>query len=322
MSLSLMPNSRVGHFTASREDLPDIGTVKREYRGSGGTNQFIWGNGFKYKEFYGGLSLGYLFGSIRDEKAVLFEDVRLAFHDYALENASYRGFSWKAGLQYVFDLSGGKGAEDERNAESITLGLSGNSKWSFRTISTILDARMGNTYLGLFEAPVTVQEIDTLAYQEDLRSSGRYPGEFSLGVVYRKSTKWILGANYRTSGWSSYQNDLHPNQQFTNASEFAIGGQFIPDAFSFKYYYQRIRYRAGLRFGTDPRLIDGNQIKDFGVSVGFGLPIVLSRQLSFVNLGVEFNKHGGQIPIKENFVRFNVGVTLNNNLWFLKRKFN
>jgi len=80
-------------------------------------------------------------------------------------------------------------------------------------------------------------------------------------------------------------------------------------------------YRGGLRFGTDPRSINGSQIKQFSLNAGIGLPVVVSRQLSFINLGLNYRRLGGNIPIKEGLFGFNVGVTLNNNLWFLKRKF-
>ncbi len=322
MAFSLLPNTRVSHFTSQLDNQENIGNVTREYKGSGGTNQFLWSNGFKYKQLYAGLSLGYIFGSIKDEKTVLLQDIVLAFHDYALRESSYRGFSWKGGLQYEIDLTNGAGLEDVRAAETITIGLSGNGRWDFRSLSTVFDARMGNSYEGLTLPMNGIVEVDTLLYSEDVENRGKLPGELSFGVVYKKSTKWLLGLNYRTTAWSKYENELQTDQEFMNASQFAAGAEFVPDETAFKYYYQRIRYRAGIRAGTDPRVINGQQIKDLGISIGFGLPIVLSRQLSFINLGVEYNRHGGDIPIKENFLRFNVGVTLNNNLWFLKRKFN
>ena len=322
MAFSLLPTSRVSHFTSITDRQEDIGRIKREYKGSGGTNQFLWSNGFKYKQWRFGFGLGYLFGSIKDERTVLFEEVILAFHDYALRESSYRGFSWKGGVQYEIDLSNGAGLEDERDVESITIGLAGNSRWNFRALSTVLDARFENSYTGLAGPPVGNVEMDTLQFMEDVEIKGKHPAEFSLGLIYQKSNRWLVGINYRTTGWSNYQNALHDGQVFSNASQFSVGAQYVPDASAFKFYHQRIRYRAGFRFGTDPRVINEEQIKELGLAVGFGLPIVLSRQLSFINLGVEFNRRAGQIPIKENFVRFNIGVTLNNNLWFLKRKFN
>ncbi len=322
MAFALVPNSRVNHFTAVQETLEDIGQVTREYRGFGGTNNLIWGNGIKFKQWYVGANIGYLFGSIKDEKAVIFDDNLLAFHDYALRDASYRGFTWKLGLQYELDLSKGAGFEDERNAKSITFGFAGNSRWNFRTVSTILDARKSGPYEGLNSPPTGSEVTDTLFYRDEVEDHGKHPGEFSFGALYKKSTRWLVGVNFRTTGWKNYENELSQNQTFENASQFSLGAQYVPDATAFKFYHQRIRYRLGLRLGTDPRVIEGAQIKDFALGVGFGLPIVLSRQLSFINLGVEYNRHGGDIPIKESFLRFNVGVTLNNNLWFLKRKFN
>ncbi len=324
MSFALTPNSRVGYFTSVEEDLPEIGRIKREYAGDGGTNRFTFGNGVQYKKWRFGLNMGYLFGAIEDEKAVLFRELLLASNNYQSTRASYRGFFWNAGLQYEVDLSKGKGKEDARAARSITLGLSGHSQWGFHTVSDELSTLKDVSYLGLNDE-FTDEVTDTLSYQEGVKNDGKMPGELSLGAVYRRSNKLLLGVNFKTSAWSKYRNDLKSDQQggeLDNAYQFSIGGQYVPDATSYRYYYRRMYYRAGLNFGTDPRTFQGEQIKNFAVNLGFGLPIVLSRQLSFINLGVTYGRNGGDIPVKINFFRFNVGVTLNNNLWFYKRKFN
>ncbi|MDH3651482.1 MAG: hypothetical protein OEQ53_17500, partial [Saprospiraceae bacterium] len=289
--------------------------------GSGGTNKVSWGNGFKYREFFFGINLGYLFGTISNERAVLFRDLILQFHDYVADEHSYRGFYWNGGFQYLLDLSKGKGEEDEREIESLTIGLHGHSSWSFRTLTDEFIALKGATYGGLSD-DIPDEETDTISFGNDIQHKGKMPSEFGIGLVYRKGNKFLGGINFRTSGWANYENEVDVGQ-FDNAWQLSFGAEYIPDANSYRFYHQRIRYRAGLEFGVDPRVIDGSdQIKNVSANLGFGLPIILSRQLSFINLGVEYGQHGGQIPIKENYFRFHVGVSLNNNLWFYKRKFN
>ncbi|NND05729.1 MAG: hypothetical protein HKN87_05060 [Saprospiraceae bacterium] len=323
MSFALTPNSRVGYFTSIEEDLPQIGNIVREYGGDGGTNRFSFGNGVQYKQWRFGLNMGYLFGTIEEERAVLFQEIVLASNNYQATNASYRGFFWNAGIQYEIDLSTGKGKEDARTAQSLTLGLTGHSRWNFRTVSDNISTLKDITYKGLndeFPDEIT----DTLSFSKGQENQGKMPGSISFGAVYKHSTKWILGANFSSSAWSKYENGLKSEEgsNLDNAFQVSLGAQYVPDASSYRYFYRRISYRAGINFGTDPRTFQGEQIKNFTLNVGFGLPIVLSRQLSFINLGVAYGRYAGNIPVKTNFVRFNVGVTLNNNLWFYKRKFN
>jgi hypothetical protein len=83
---------------------------------------------------------------------------------------------------------------------------------------------------------------------------------------------------------------------------------------------KRVRYRIGGYYRDDPRLTD---LKDIGVSLGLGLPVILPRQqTSFVNIGFEYGKFGISDSIEETYFRTTIGFTLNDNSWFFKRKFN
>ena len=320
MSISLLPNSRVSHYNSNDEFIEGVGNITREYAGSGGTNRVMIGNGAKYKNWYFGLNLGYMFGSIKDERAVLYEDVTTSAN-YSLQESAYRGFFWKLGTQYELDLSNGKGAEDPRAIKSLRFGLTYNSKWNFTTVSYAFDAIKSSNYAGLSD-DFADEETDTISVTDALKQTGTYPGEMSLGMTYRRGTKWVAGVNFRMGAWSNYENESQgENLNLANAYEFGIGGQWVPDATSYRFYHRRMMYRAGFTFGQDPRMIDGEQIKTWRLHAGIGLPVVLSRQLSFINLGVEYGNNGGNIPIREGVFRFNVGFTLNNNLWFYKRKY-
>ena len=92
---------------------------------------------------------------------------------------------------------------------------------------------------------------------------------------------------------------------------------------SYNKFWQRVRYRIGAFTGTDPRSIDGQQLEEVGVTFGFGLPITLPRrQVSFINIALEFGRRGANTALQETYGEFTVGFTLNDNSWFRKRKFN
>lgn len=320
MGIALLPFSRVNHYSSREKFLENIGTVQEENEGSGGLNKVLFSNGVKYKKFYAGFSVGYLFGTIKNEQAILYQDLDLAFHNYILNEASYRGLLFKSGLQYEVDLSKGKGAENIRDVKMITLGLSSSSGTKFRTLSTDYTALKGLRFGGLADEFPEDEETDTLSYQTDIERFGKLAGDLSLGIVYRRGARWLLGANLTFINGKGYENDLS-DYRLQNALQLGFGMQYTPDYASYNSYWKRVMYRAGLQFGTDPRVVNSEQIKQFSLNAGIGLPVVVSRQLSFINLGVNYGNHSGNIPIKENVLGFSVGVTLNNNLWFLKRKF-
>ncbi len=324
MGFALLPHSRVSHFSSVTDEVMGVGSVTHENEGSGGTNKVLWSNGVKYKDFYVGISLGYLFGSIKDEQAVLFNDMVLASNVYKLNEASYRSLLFKVGMQYELDLSNGKGKENDRDQKSLTFGLATSAGSKFNTLSngfSALKRISANSapYGGL--ADDILDEInDTISISEDSEASGKLTSDLSLGVIYKRGKRWLAGASIKFIGGAKYENDLD-DYKMQNAYRFAIGGQYVPDYSSYNQYFKRVQYSAGVAIGTDPRVVNDIQLKQFEMNVGIGLPVVVSRQVSFINLGLTYGNYGGDIPIKESGIGFNLGVTLNNNLWFLKRKF-
>jgi len=103
----------------------------------------------------------------------------------------------------------------------------------------------------------------------------------------------------------------------------AFGMEYIPDLFSYNNYWQRVRYRFGGYYRTDPRTVNGSQITDVGVTLGFGFPVILPRQqTSFINLALEGGSLGTTSALSELYIRMTLGFTLNDNSWFFKRKIN
>ena len=78
----------------------------------------------------------------------------------------------------------------------------------------------------------------------------------------------------------------------------------------------------GLKMGNDPRSFNDTQLKNFAVTFGLGVPFVFQRKVSFANFGIEMGSLGIQDKLKSNYVQLKLGFTLNDDEWFLKRKYN
>jgi hypothetical protein len=310
MNISLLPNTAVGYDIQTEEVNPYVDTTLNTFQGSGGTDKLIWGNGFRYKNFAGGVNLGYLFGQLESKRSVLFRNLEASYDDRFSDNISVRSFIWSIGGQYRYYFDKGVKEDNVLRRKSLLAGVYGNSSTGFTTRSTIYRIRENFLY-----SPV---QSDTLYQEVDAKGHGTLPSEWTFGVTYEDAGRLRLGAEYNIAKWSKYKNEAKPETLF-DSRRIAVGVEYIPDIASYNSYLKRIRYRAGFYHRKDPRLSDLNQ---YAFTLGLGLPVILPRQkTSFVNLAFEFGQYNTSDAINENFVKMALSFTLNDTSWFFKRKF-
>ncbi|MCB0600004.1 MAG: hypothetical protein KDC28_02205 [Saprospiraceae bacterium] len=312
MNVSLMPYTNVGYNIEDSIHISEIGQVSRQYRGSGGTYKVQWNNGLKYKDLAVGLSLQYLFGNMAYTRQVDFPDAS-SFSDVYDDIIGAKGFLWNAGAMYdiVLDREEAK-AKDRQPDKIITVGLTLHSKQSIRTRSSSLYRRVFATSGAL---------IDTIQYVDDVQGDGTLPGGFSAGISYRQGFKWRAGINFASEGWSKYKNSAKP-ELLQNAWTLSFGIGYRPDINAFNRFLQTIDYRLGVRFGSDPRVYNGDQLHEYAITLGVGVPFFVQRKISFLNAALEYGQFGQPDILKNSYIQLNVGFTLNDDEWFLKRKFN
>jgi len=148
------------------------------------------------------------------------------------------------------------------------------------------------------------------------------PSRTSFGVGIGAPKKWFVGTELTLQNTSKFSNPVYyiSNAKFVNASNFAIGGFYIPDYDSFSKYWKRVVYRAGMHFENTGLEINNEKIKEFGISFGLGLP--MGGLFSNGNIGLEIGKRGTQNQnlVQENFVNLQFSLSLNQR-WFEKRKY-
>ncbi|WP_456424356.1 hypothetical protein [Lutibacter sp.] len=309
MSFGLLPNSSVGYSLVS--SIFDSENILREatlYNGDGGTNRVFLNFGYKpFKGFSVGLQGNYVFGKIENSIINQQEGASLATKYETRSNV--KGYSLDVGFQYKTALN-----------KNVDLNLGASFELS-NTIDTEGNEYLYSVSIVSFEAPRdTILSVESVGY---LKS----PVKTSLGIGVGKEYKWFIGADY------SFQNALELEGSIFNSyskikydkyNKIAIGGFYIPKFNSISSYWERVTYRAGLKFEKTGLLIDavGNGVDftgvdDFGISFGVGLP--LSQQLSNINLGFEFGKRGKTANglVEENYFNFRLSLSLNDK-WFKK----
>ena len=82
---------------------------------------------------------------------------------------------------------------------------------------------------------------------------------------------------------------------------------------------KRITYRAGAFYNRDYIMAGDNNVRDYGVSCGFGFPTASGRTI--VNLGFDYRQRQSTPAalLKEKYFNITLGVNFNGN-WFYRNK--
>jgi hypothetical protein len=314
VGFGLMPYTSVGY---KLESLDDSDVLTNRYRGEGGVNKAFLGLGYQLtKNMSIGMDASYNFGNIQNSVIEFLyneEGEIIQYQSKESNRSDISGINFNFGLTYNPMIS-----EKLQLTSALTYtpqsGLTSNNE---RIISTIVIN------------PNTGQDFPVNEINVDLESKGlktttlTLPSKTAFGLGIGKPKKWFFGAEYTLLNSSKFSNPIFSieNATFEDASEIAIGGFFIPQYTSFNKYWKRMVYRAGMRFENTGLKINNESINEFGISFGVGIPV--GRAFSNANFGFEVGKRGttNQNLIQENFVNFQLSLSLNDR-WFEKRKFN
>jgi hypothetical protein len=312
LMVSLQPNSSVGYSIIDEIKEGDEVVESNLFKGNGGTNRFFGSFGY---EVYKNLSLGiegeFIFGNLDNNIYNARKDVAYSTRYHSVSNLE--GGSFKIASHY----------HHQYKEVDISLGLSLKLKNSINAVSekhlySYITGKNG-------EIP-----IDTIMSNVDLKGKINRPNVLATGVSFGKKNKWNFGLEYETQEAISYDQTVFNNTkiQYVSKSSYRVGGFYIPKNNSITSYWQRVIYRAGLRFentGIAVRTTVGSgdftPIDDFGISFGLGLPV--GNQLSQINLGFEYGSRGNNNDglVKENYYNLRLSLNLVDK-WFKKNRIN
>ncbi|TYA53129.1 outer membrane protein transport protein [Formosa maritima] len=320
LGLGLIPYTSVGY---KLETLNMDNDLSSQFRGKGGVNKAFTSLGYMVNDKLSlGVDFGFNFGNIENKtiEYVYTNEGTLAQYQTREDNRSdLAGITVNLGAIYKTVLTNGFELTTTLTYRPKSNLTSKNSR-TFNTIT--INAANGDEYV--------VNSIKADLDAEGLKETDlALPAKLSLGAGIGQPNRWFVGAEYSLLNSSEFKNDLYEssdsagNVTYKNASTIAVGGFFIPDYNSFSSYLKRVVYRAGIRFEGTGLNINDEDINEFGISFGLGLPMGNTNTFSNVNFGFEFGKKGttNQNLIQENFINFQLSLSFNDR-WFQKRKFN
>jgi hypothetical protein len=147
-----------------------------------------------------------------------------------------------------------------------------------------------------------------------------FPSQFTVGGGIGAPKNWFVGLEYTNQKTSNFTNRTFEidNVEFKDAAKYRLGGFYIPNYNGIGRYWQRVVYRGGMRYEGTGLVVNGEDINEFGISFGVGLPS--GKLFTNINLGVEFGSRGTTNSglIKEDFFNTFLSLSLNDR-WFEKR---
>ncbi|MCM1317892.1 MAG: hypothetical protein NC241_06935 [Bacteroides sp.] len=292
VSLGILPYSSVGYSFGSEID---NGATARQ--GSGSINQAYVGWGATpFKNFYAGFNFSYLFGNtVNDVYAYTITGSTSLFQ----REMKVRDWHLDIGLQYSFDI---------KPENRVTLGVTYSPGKSLH----------GETY-GVYYDTNLDTKPDTVGFTK-LNGLYSIPASYGAGINYQWRNRLMVEADFTYQPWKDAKYAPIENfevTEFSNRWKIGAGVQYTPSPRG--SYFQRVQYRLGGYYNHDYLMILGNNIREYGASVGFGFPVPGFK--SVVNLGIEY-KHRQANPnplIKEQYLNITLGINFNE-MWFRKAK--
>jgi len=161
-------------------------------------------------------------------------------------------------------------------------------------------------------------EGDLIANDE--KGSIYIPNRYGFGVTYEKMNKFAVALEGQFQDFAKYQNFFGEELDLMEAKKVGLGFQFVPDYLSFDNLLMRATYRVGVEWMQTPYYLNQTNIDDIGLTLGASIPV---NQLSLINMAFKAGRRGtlDNGLIKENYVSFTLGFSLNDNSWFYKRVF-
>jgi hypothetical protein len=286
---------------------PEYDSATGEYvtyhQGSGGFTNFFVGTGIKLnKNFSAGVNLTTMLGRLERANQFVFSDYSNGFSTNLTESLQMRGINFDLGLQYMAKL---------KKDHFLNAGLSFTTQKDYRS-----------TYESSVLKISSYSAVDTISYISDGLSGTTIPATMRLGISYGKKDKYVAAIDYITTKWTGAK--IPGSSGFlADSRTLLFGAEYIPDKFSNYSFLSRLEYRIGAHIGDNYLIINGDQVREYGVSAGLGFILRRPTSLLKTNIFFDLTRKDGLTDsgLKyENY--YTMGVSLNIwDLWFIKRKY-
>ncbi len=303
-SIGITSYSKVG-YNILLEGTLNASEYQIFHEGNGGLNRFFIGSSVRIgNNFSIGGNLSYIFGSItRNKRVILLEG-----------GSAETKYTDKMVLGDVLFSIGVQGFKTINN-NSFVVGLTIDNETKINGEYTSF---IYNQYLNI---------RDTIDYQENTKGSVLIPMRIGVGFSYNYKDKLLIAFDYITQDWTK-ADIFGSNESLSSSNSLRVGLQYTPVPLTQvirSAYWKRIKFRIGGYYTDSYLKLNENQLNDFGMTFGVGLPWKNEKRLfanSSFNLSYQLGQRGSLENglLKETYHILSVGFTLYD-FWFIKPKY-
>ena len=317
MSAGVTPYSKIGYNINKTDayDLVDTVDMKYNYYGNGGITQLFYTNSFNlYKGLSVGFNFNYLFGSTEQYNQA-YLNLAESYSTVIINKIKMNKVTFDFGIQY-------KGEINEKYFYVAGITYSNKIDFNATNDQSVLMTENYHIYdVNVIDYLANYQsDYDTISSETNTNYKVEIPERYSFGFTAGIKDKLTVGVDYSYQDWSAIQS-LNVNDNYTTDQTLRLGIEYIPDSRSLRNYLKRIKYRAGFYHNNSYLKLNGEQIENYGITFGLGLPIANNK--TSINISCAYGKNGttNYGLIEENYFKFGISLTLYD-FWFIKRKFN
>ncbi len=283
-SVGVLPYSSVGYDFAIADSINNDYHYTQSYTGSGGFTQVYGGLSFNIMNWVSvGANIYYMFGDINNARTLTFSESGLNSVSQ-MNSMRANDIRFRYGLQFFHTFGD----------HSFTLG-------------------------GIYEHPtalnVDFKQIETTTADtvSTLDDGFGLPMVWGAGLSYTWANRLTVAADYSVTDWAK-TNYFGVQDSLKTRSKLAIGVEYVHNPLGRKYW-EHMSFRIGANISDS--YLKNVPAKDFSVSVGIGFP--LQNVGTVINTTFEYGHRGTQSTLSENYLRFTINASINEN-WFFKRK--
>lgn len=261
------------------------------YSGSGGLNMVYWSNGYSItKNLRAGIQAAYLFGSLLQNEQ-LTTDVTSSTYT-TTRNIYITSPYIIYGLQY-----------DQHLSKKLQLNIAGTY-----AAATKLNADYSYT---------VTSDTTTIASKESVKNSSyNIPATTAAGFALIYDNKYTIASDFKHQDWSTlHDNGL--NYALVNSSRYSLGFEYSKKLNGMNGTFEHYYYQGGIYYNNSYLQVNKKQLKDYGVTLGFGVnslrnPLGFSAALQVGSRGTTNNG-----LIKENYTQMTFTLSYRD-FWFTK----
>lgn len=291
-SVGMLPFTSVGYSFGS-----EINNGASSRQGSGGINELYVGvAGRPLNGLTIGANISYLFGTTINDTYAMSTSATSLFERVV----QVRDWRVQLGVQYGVNIG-----QRHRVAAGLT----------YAPGKTLL----GRAWAIKYEVSSSSEQPDTLS-DVSLKNNYSLPDTWGAGLSYEFDKRLLVEFDLTYQNWADVKYAVFEGmeaQRFDNRYKVAGGVQFVPRRRG--NYIQRINYRAGGYYNRDYLTVLGDNIREYGLTCGLGLPLNTSKTM--INVGFEYIRRQGHpnTLIKENYFNITFGVNFHQ-IWFDQNK--